>query len=209
MTNQHYINGKDVYTQWGVDITKIDGLDFPKRKTAYYKAWEGYSGADVVLGGYESREVTVSLVVSIASGEHYRAKVERFLRDLASYGEFVLYDVDRREGVVLRLSDEASRNIYLDIANKKVGELTLKLINDYPCSKTFIATSETSQTVTINFKNTTYPKKVFWGDGTSAIERIASTSKSLAAGTWYIVVAENTDFDPESSVTGATASLTI
>lgn len=209
MTNQHYINGKDIYTQWGVDILKIEGLNFPKRKTAYYKAWEGYSGADVILGGYESREVTISLVISIASGEHYRAKVEKFLRDLVSFGEFVLYDVDRKEGVILRLSDETSRNIYMDIANKKVADLTLKFINDYPCSKTFIATSASSQTVTINFKNTTYPKKVFWGDGTNSIARTASASKSLAAGTWYIVVSENIDFNPESSVTGATAALTI
>jgi len=94
----------------------------------------------------------------------------------------------------------------MDIANKKVGELSLKFINDYPCSKTFIATGE--QTVTINFKNTT-PKKVFWGDGTSTIARTESASKSLAAGTWHIVVTDNTDFNPESSVKGATAALTI
>jgi hypothetical protein len=209
MTNQHYINGKDVFTQWGIVITSIQGLDFPKRKTAYYKSWEGYTGADAIPGGYESREVTLALVVYVSATENPRAKVETFLRDLSAMWEFVLYDVDRKEGVVLRLSDESARNIYNDIANKKVAELSLKLVNDYPCAKTFIATSGAAQTVTVNFKNTTCPKKVFWGDGTSVIARTSSASKSLAAGTWYIVVAENADFNPESSIVGATSALTI
>ncbi len=201
MTNQHYINGQDVFTTWGVIITKIEGLNFPKRKTAYSKAWEGYSGTDVIPGGYESREITVSLVLYVEANENARAKIEKFLRDLSSLWEFVLYDVERKEGVVLRLSDETMRNIYKDTNNKHLGELSLKLINDYPCSKTFITSCDAvNGTVKIEFKNLNNPRKIFWGNGVCSIERSELAQYNLPKGTWYIVVTDNTDFNPDKSL---------
>lgn len=208
MTGRHYINGKDTYTQWGAVIGVIEGLNFPRRKLSYTKVWEGYSGTDVILGGYDSRELTLTVGIKADDATHIRAKVEKFLRDLTSLGEFVLYDTNRKEGVVCVLTDESTRKVTPRLMGG-FAKFTVKLLNCYPVGKTFIATSATSQTVTVTLKSTSLPSKIFWGDGTSIIARTTTASKTLAAGTWHVVVTADSDFNPESSVTGATAPLTI
>lgn len=208
MQGRHYINSMDTYTQWGCVIGTIEGLNFPKRKVAYSKNWEYSSGTDVILGGYESRELTLTCGISADSATHIRSKIDKFLRDLAAMGEFVLYDANRREGAVCVLADENSRKVTPRLMGG-YAILKVKLMNYYPCCKTFIASSAAAQTVAFTLKNAVLPCKIYWGDGTSQIATTGSVSKQLAAGTWHVVVATDTEFNPEQTVTGATVSLNI
>ena len=138
MTGELYINGKDAWTTWGVNMGNgfMDALDAPLEMKAYIEDESRMENGKRVVTGSQtvaSRDITLAFTIKGNSENDYRTKKKAFLTELQK-GMFTIN--------VPVLGNESYKMIYtgknvsygMNIA-RTFGHFTMKVTEPNPADR--------------------------------------------------------------------------
>ena len=135
MTGELFINGKDAYKEWGVNMGKgfLDALDEPAGLKGYItndsKLKDGVDYCDMTPKVNE-RQVTLTFTITVANQDDYRIKRKAFLNEL--YNGNVSLKIPSMSEDVYHLKYKDSTGAYAQNLERTFCKIGVKFIEPNP-----------------------------------------------------------------------------
>lgn len=138
MTGELYINGKDAWTTWGVNMGDgfLDALDAPLQMKDYIEDESRLEhGKRMITSNakVDSREITLGFTIMGASESDYRAKRKAFLSELQA-GAFTV-NVPKLGADLYKLVYTGRSISYGLSADRTFGHFTMKATEPNPADR--------------------------------------------------------------------------
>lgn len=138
MTGELYINGKDAWTTWGVNMGDgfLDALDAPLQMKEYIENESRLEhGKRMITANakIDSREITLGFTIMGASESDYRAKRKAFLSELQA-GAFTV-NVPKLGADLYKLVYTGRSISYGLSADRTFGHFTMKATEPNPADR--------------------------------------------------------------------------
>lgn len=139
MTGDLYINGKDAWTTWGVNMDDgfLDAIDAPLEMKEYIEdesRLEHGKRITTTNAKVASRDITLGFTITGTSESDYRAKKKAFLTELQA-GRFTIKIPDLNSDVYKMVYTGKSISYGLTI-NRAFGHFSMKVTEPNPTDRT-------------------------------------------------------------------------
>lgn len=140
MTGELYINGKDAWTTWGVNMGEgfLDSLDAPLQMKDYIENESRLEhGKRMITANakVDSREITLGFTIMGTSTNDYRSKKKAFLDELQK-GAFTIKVPELGEDVVYKMVYTGKSISYGVNIARTFGHFTMKAVEPNPADRT-------------------------------------------------------------------------
>lgn len=140
MTGELYINGKDAWTTWGVNMGDgfLNSLDAPLQMKDYIENESRLEhGKRMITANakVDSREITLGFTIMGTSANDYRSKKKAFLDELQK-GAFTIKVPELGEDVVYKMVYTGKSISYGVNIARTFGHFTMKAVEPNPADRT-------------------------------------------------------------------------
>jgi len=137
MTNKYFIDGKDIYDNYGITVEKADNLlEFPKAKQGIKTSWNDESGSDYDVTEslvFEESTITLSCYIGGTSLTQIRNYITTFIKDVSTAGLHILRSVIYSEYIpVLYQGCSNLTKVTTISASEIYCQFTMTFIKPYP-----------------------------------------------------------------------------
>lgn len=209
MTGRFYINGVDLFTQYGITVLNSEGeVDLEKPKKKLETDWPDDHGLDVdaAMTYFEAKEITLECMLKQSTAAEALTKLRALqvaltnanLKQLKSFK-----DSPRVHMVYLNDSVKVER-----FEAGKILLFKLKFMEPIPHGKQYSVTGAVTVTVDLDTTETEeyYAVDIYWGDGAVALGAKVGLEygHTYLAGSYTLVISGSYEKADELSVTNAT-----
>lgn len=204
MQNRYFIDGVDLYTQYGVTVLNSSGeIDFSKPKKRLELDWPDDHGVSVESGDtfLEPKEIVLECMLEQSTLALANSKLRSLHAALSTSGLRQLKTFKDAPRVhMVYLSDK------IDVQRFDQGKTLLfkiKFLEPIPAGKQYTVTGPATVTIQVL---TVYGLDIFWGDGTSELGVVEDNQleKTYTAGTYTLVVSGAVEKATTFGLTGGT-----
>lgn len=193
MVGKASIDGKDLYTEYGIGVEKISGhIDLLKPKQRVSHSWADEHGEDISLARayFEPREIVLNLYIKVSTSSDFISKMKAFLAILSTAGLKKLALAHINKVYLVYFKDSGQFQMVSSWNSSRIiGRFSLTLVEPNPVNRQFSTDQTTPSQVTFTI-SCTKSITIWWGDGgnTTVLGNNQVATHTYASGKYTIVI---------------------